>query len=251
MRRAAPLALVGLLAYVLFLVGLVPARYVYGWVAPHVHELALGDVAGSLWTGRAASVVVNGRDLGAADWQLRPQALLLGRLEYQLRWGGDLGQGQARVGRGVIGNAYVRQLHAELPAAALAKLFGSNMPVELGGAVRADLKRVSFGSRWPDAASGEIVWEHAQVLDPVAMDLGGFTVQLENAKDGIRGVIKDSGSGPLQVQGEATLSANGSYRVTATLKPRGAKGQQLRSELQYLGPPDANGRYPVALSGSL
>ncbi|MEJ2645960.1 MAG: type II secretion system protein N [Gammaproteobacteria bacterium] len=250
MRRAGPLALVGLLAYGLFLVGLVPARYVYGWVAPHVHELALGDVAGSLWSGRAASVVVNGRDLGAADWQLRPQALLLGRLEYQLRWGGDLGQGQARVGRGVIGNAYVRQLHAELPAAALAKLFGSNIPVKLGGAVRADLKRVSFGGRWPDSASGEVVWEHAQLSEPVSMDLGAFTLQLEDAKNGIRGVVNNKG-GPLDVRGQATLDVNGRYEVTAKLRPVGPRSDQLRSMLEYLGPRDARGRYSLALSGTL
>ncbi|HKJ07583.1 MAG TPA: type II secretion system protein N [Gammaproteobacteria bacterium] len=250
MRRVGPLVLVGVLAYGIFLAALVPARYLYGWVAPHMHEVAMGGVAGSLWSGRAARVVVNGRDLGSADWQLRPQALLLGRLEYQLRWGGELGQGTARVGDGVIGSAYVRQLHAELPASGLAKLFGSDMPVKLGGALRAHLKRVSFGARWPDAASGEILWEHAEVMEPVAMALGGFKMQLENAKDGIRGVIKDSG-GPLQVQGVATLAGNGSYRLTATLKPRGPKGQQLRSELQLLGPPDRNGRYSLALSGSL
>ncbi len=250
MRRAGPLLLVGMLAYLLFLGTLVPARYVYGWVAPRLHEVALGGVAGSLWSGRAARIVVNGRDLGGANWRLRPQALLVGRLEYQLRWGGDLGQGRARVGRGLVGRPYVHQLHAELPAGALADLFGAGVPVGLGGALRADLKSVRFGSRWPDGADGEVSWEHAQLRDPVSMDLGGFVVHLETAKDGIRGVLKDSG-GPLQVQGQVTLAGNGSYRVTATLKPRGPQGEQLRSELQYLGPPDARGRYSVALSGTL
>lgn len=250
MRRAASLALVGVAVYLAFLVALVPARDVYGWLALRLHGVALGGVDGSLWSGRTARVIVNGRNFGTAQWRLHPAMLLLGRLEYQVRWSGQMGAGRGLVGYGVLRGSYLRRLQAELSASRLAAVLGASLPVSVGGALHADLKSVRFSAGRPTAASGLVTWKHAQLIEPIAVELGGLAVRLHSAKGGTQGVLSSQG-GPLQVHGQVSLAGDGHYLLRATLKPTGAHAGKLRSALQYLGPPDAQGRYSLVWSGVL
>lgn len=250
MRRAGLLVSIGVAAYLVFLAVLAPAGDLYGWLAPRLPAVALSGVDGSVWAGRTARVIVSGRDLGAAQWRLHPGALLLGRLEYRLRWSGQMGEGRTLVGHGVVGRPYVRQLHAELSASRLAALLGASLPVSVGGALHADLKSVSFSRGWPAAASGNVTWEHARLMEPINVDLGTLVLRLKDAKGGIQGVLSNQG-GPLQVHGQVSLAGAGNYQLRATLKPTGAQAGKLRSVLRYLGPPDAQGRYSLVWSGVL
>src|SRR6185312_13620685 len=67
-----------------------PAHWALPLLQPSLHGLRLQQVDGSVWNGRAEQVLAsNGRDLGRLQWQLSHRALL-GRVEVQLDFDGQL-----------------------------------------------------------------------------------------------------------------------------------------------------------------
>ena len=59
---------------------MVPATVLTRWLPP---DVALAGVDGTVWSGGASSLSVNGRALGAVDWSCRPWPLLM--LEWSCR----------------------------------------------------------------------------------------------------------------------------------------------------------------------
>ena len=77
MSRWSWLAL-GVGAYIAFTLVKFPAGTALRWFAPP--GVALAGVAGTLWSGSAATCTVAGFTVEALRWDLRPASLLLGRL---------------------------------------------------------------------------------------------------------------------------------------------------------------------------
>ena len=57
--------LLGLAAYLIFLIAALPASYVSGWVGKHLPNVRLSDVSGSVFSGRAAAVRWSGASTGS------------------------------------------------------------------------------------------------------------------------------------------------------------------------------------------
>ena len=249
MRGTRTLVLVGVIAYLGFALAELPARQVFGWLAGELPAVAAGNVGGTLWSGHADDLAWRGETVGTVHWRLRPIQLLRGRMEYALTWRGPLGQGRTRAG-GSFGGWYLRELHAELAAGPIVRLVAGD-PVRVRGALQADIQRVELGDRYPRSASGVVRWNHGELVAPTAMALGSFDLKLQPAKPGVKGTLHDRGDGPLQVQGQVSLTPKGAYRLSAAMDPRGAGGARLGSALQYLGPRDGAGRYHLSLAGTL
>ncbi len=83
-KKIIPVAL-GL--YLVFLVILAPAAW---WLklVPLPSQIQLGPVSGTLWQGQIQAVSLNGYVLQQVNWQLKPWALLTGKLALSL----DIGQ---------------------------------------------------------------------------------------------------------------------------------------------------------------
>jgi len=94
-KRRLGYALLAVCAYLVFLIAQLPAAQLYGWLKPRAGApLQLYQVSGSPWNGRAAAADIGKTRIEEPAWVLRPQALLLGRIEY-----GFTGFTQARSAR--------------------------------------------------------------------------------------------------------------------------------------------------------
>jgi general secretion pathway protein N len=248
----------GLLVYLAVLVLSFPAERAYahwkgsGQAPP---GFALGGISGSVWSGKAALAVVQGRRLEAVEWRLRPWALLSGQvaLDWRIRLPGDddSGYGQGSTAFGLDGSIHFDELEARLPAQQLAGLAQAGA-VRPDGSVSINLRDLHWDGQSLVSADGRVVWSGAGVNIFKPLTLGDLVVNLETTDEGIKGLISDGG-GPLIAEGLFTVKADGQYQFSGSFGARGGTegSQDLENALRSLGRPGADGKVRVNRSGTL
>src|SRR5262245_11838336 len=83
MKRIWPLATVGIVAFVAFVLVTLPARIVLSRL--DAYGVQAGGVSGTIWRGTAQVLQVRGANLGRVNWSLHALPLLLGRLSVDVK----------------------------------------------------------------------------------------------------------------------------------------------------------------------
>jgi general secretion pathway protein N len=245
-KRGALIA-AGVAAFLVCLVAMVPANQLASRLPTGVE---LGGVGGTVWSGRARSLAVNGRPIGALQWSCRPWPLLV--LEWSCTVGlkppggavsGDL---SGDFGQEIVGRA----LRGRVPIAAFE---GIATPRGWTGELELDVAEIRLVGRRPAAASGTLFLRGlrapgtgGQVLGDFELVVGEGTVGSES----LNGRIRDLG-GPLRVRGSIELDSKGKYLLTGEAAPGPGAGPAIFDTLSFLGAPDRQGRRPFTIEGSL
>ena len=232
-----------LLALTLFVATLAisfPAALAWKWFAPADAAFELTDVRGSIWHGGAAQVRWRGRDGGALSWNVRPLALLTGRVDARLRLDGPVGV-TARL-LGGLHATELRDVRAEVPSSWLAAAL-SNSALAASGRIRIDVSRLALEAGRVVALAGEIQWQEAAVRGAVMLPLGQLRAPFVLADGpGVHGTLHNEG-GAVAVEG--SFSADPSrYRIAVTLAARDPRSAAL---LPVLGQPLPDGRRQLVL----
>lgn len=239
----------GGVAYLLFLVVTFPAGLALGLALSPQAGVGVADVEGTVWGGRAATVATSGISMGPVVWDWRPTALLFGRFEYDVYFEMAGGGGEARLGRSLLGNTYMKEVAGSLDGRHINSLVA--IPgAELAGSILIDLDEVGFDDGVIAGLEGTVLWENAHVVSPMAVNLGSLEVELTGEDAQINGVVSDKG-GPLAVSGGIALVNGKNYSFNAKVKPRENADPALTDALSMLGQPDRSGAYSVAYSGTL
>ena len=248
MKRAVKYVLLGVVMYVVFLAGTLPAPWVYSrWLQPRLGSVSLYGVHGTLWDGRAALVKAGNLQLGNLHWVLRPLSLLWGRAEVALQFRYAESPGSMVLGRSLTGAWHADDVNLELPAAQLTPLL--RLPgAELGGHVAVQLSALTVEGGRVTAATGSVAWEKAALRKPVAVNLGAFAIDLKTTEDGVDGTLLDRG-GAVQAQGLLKLNADGKYQLTATFASRDPQQPLIGQGLRLFGNPGPDGRVKYSTSG--
>jgi Type II secretion system (T2SS), protein N len=242
MRRAVWIALAALLVFAVFLVARLPVRWVSGWIPSNVQCARL---AGSVWEGQCAALVVQGQPIGDLRWSLAPARLFAGRIA------GDviLTKGPLDV-RGYVeatpaGSGSARNIRAVLP---LDPAVLPQAPRNLRGLVRADLATLAWNGRTITGIAGRI---EAFELAQRAVALGDYVVVFPAASDGneLVGTLDDL-RGPLDVSGTLRLTGEPGWEIQGMVAARPEASPELMRQLQYLGRPDPAGRRPFSMAGT-
>ncbi|MDH3560836.1 MAG: type II secretion system protein N [Gammaproteobacteria bacterium] len=216
MRLSWRLLLAGLLVYLLFILISFPAQRGARFLQQQVDGLVLQAVSGTLFSGQAGRLEVQGIDLGSVNWSFRPVALLTGRLEYRLDFAGPLFTGGGFAGLGLSGAVYGRELETALQPDPLVNHF-SPLPIQTAGAVRVRAERFKLVDGFPQDLSGQVDWTNARILDPISLELGDVALVLNSAGDEITGRISNTGETGLA--GEISLTPTRDYRLDLQLAP--------------------------------
>jgi general secretion pathway protein N len=237
----------GVAAFLVCLVAMVPARQVAGRLPAGV---TLSGVGGTIWSGDARALDVNGLALGALRWSCRPWRLLV------LEWSCSVGlrpQGGEVAGdlSGDFGPVIVAEnIEGRVPISAFE---GIATPRGWRGELELDLDRVSLAGRRPTAASGTIFLRGLRGPGTAAQPLGDFELAVGEGTVGgetLNGRLRDLG-GPLHVRGSIELGQDGRYLMTGEAAPGPGAGPAIFDTLSFLGPPDSQGRRPFTIEGSL
>ena len=186
--------------------GLLPAE-VAGW----------DHAGGTLFTGHLSGLRADDLHLGDVGWNLRPAALLRGRLEMDLQLT-PLGAGEARARLAISpGGLHLQGLNGQLPATAL-------RPFMPAAAVRIDghmeVHEMHGRMDWQgrvEEVSGDFIWQDAAVGIPRAYALGTQRARFAD----------DDGRIAIRVDGDprAALEADGLLHVDLQQNPPGMDGR--------------------------
>lgn len=242
----------GVGAYIALTLATFPAGTALHWFAPR--GVTFAGVAGTLWSGSAATCSVDGFTVEALRWNLRPASLLLGRISADV---------EARIPDGFVsGNITASPSTVRFSglrgATSLPALAGI-LPVRgIRGQANVALESLVLEDGWPAAAVGELKLAGLESL-PLIPDgsgayvpLGDYTVSFVPAPEGqLAATFVDNG-GPLEVEGAVTLDAERVYTLDALVEPRAGAPEMLVEGLKIMtAEPDAEGRRRFNLSGSL
>jgi general secretion pathway protein N len=244
------LVAVGVGAYVIFLLVTLPASFVLPRLQPRgIHASA---ISGTIWNGSAGALQIGGMSLGAAKWRINFLPLLVARLSADVRLERDSGSIQATIGRTLGGKTKGVGLRGTLPMAALG---GFGLPGGWQGDVKVDIAEFELNNNWPTRAVGTI--EAINLVGPAHQPtaLGNYRVEFGRtaaADGGLNGSLSSTGDdGPFDVVGSLRLLPNRTYVIDAQVATRPSAPASVTKALQYLGPPDSQGRRPLSISGSL
>lgn len=211
--------LIGLAAYLTFLVVMVPAAPVISWLSPAESKLRVSGVSGTLWSGEALAVKTGKLDLQNFQWQLRPIALFTGVLEFALtaRLGDE--RVHARAGVSLFGNKRLTQVQGRVALNDVLKRLGVAQ-VATAGVLELDLDEVRLSEVSAPMMEGSVMWKPAGIVAPVELDLGGAQLNMYMERDSTLADLDASG-GQLLVQAKAQLHADGQYSLDAELRTQG------------------------------
>ena len=251
MKRALGYGLLGLAAFLLFLLLRVPANLVTGQVGTRLSDFSVQDVEGTATEGTMLGARWRGARIERLTWRWRPLALLTGRLEFSLQVDDPEIKLTGNAALGLNRKVRFRDLTGRLPLARLGSLTGAASP-PLQGIAEFTLRELDVNAAGrPLAAYGVVQLLNLRTTLGQPLNVGDFVVQLDSAgAEGIQGTIKDD-KGPLALAGTLSLSPDGRYRFDGQAGIRDAGNQALRQALNLLGPPGGDGRWTLKFSGVL
>jgi len=249
-RRLLGLSLLGIAAWLIFTLAMLPARFVlaqFGGLLPP--DIRLHGVQGTLWNGTAQTLAWRGVSAGPLHWDVQAVALLTGHLQADIN--AKLPQGFANftVRAAPGGNLELSNVQLAMPLTTAARLAGQSAEV-LQGDLTLQLETLRIENMQPVAASGTGILGNlrSSLLGDTA--LGSYQGEIRTTDAGIALTATDQ-SGPLHLQAQANLDPQGKWQATGTIGVRDTGNTRLAGMLRYLGPADASGMHRFRFSGQL
>jgi len=184
-----------LIVYAIFLLVLLPADRVYAVLKEKVAlPVSLYQVDGSVWDGRAEVVMMGNQRLESFGWQFEPLALFLGRLQIALGFNKNNGRLSVIAGRSMLGDYFLRDVDADLPATEIESFF-SRLKLGISGNVTANLQEIKVKGSQLMTVEGRLSWQNAGLTTSADDTMGSFEVDFETTEEGVKGILKDAGGG--------------------------------------------------------
>jgi general secretion pathway protein N len=248
MKRIWPLAVLGVLAYIAFALITLPASVVVGRLAPYGIKAA--GVTGTAWNGSAQVVQVGPTNVGALSWDLHMLPLLTLRAvaDVKVQRSDGFAQGTISAGRERI---ELENMSAALPISALPPQVA---PGGWAGSLNAKFAQLVVENGWPTNATGTI--EVVDLTGPARkpVNIGSYQLKFpaEASTPGVlTGALNDTG-GPVQITGTIQLkAADRSYVLDGMVATKPDAPADFARTLEFLGPPDAQGRRQLSVAGTM
>jgi general secretion pathway protein N len=248
MKRIGVLVTLGVLAYLVFALATLPASVILDRLEPY--GVRAGGVTGTVWNGSAGVVQVAQISIGSLTWKLHvlPLFTLRGVADINVRRADGFAQGTISLGKNRV---ELSDLTAAVPIAALPPHVA---PGGWTGTINAHLTSLTLENNWPTSVNGTV--EVMDLTGPVnrPVNIGSYRLRFPAegaAPDTVKGAINDI-SGPVQIAGTIELkAADRSYLLDGLVATKPDAPGDFARTLEYLGPPDAQGRRPFSLSGTM
>jgi general secretion pathway protein N len=248
MKNNWPLVAVGIAAFVIFALVTLPARVVIPRVQPE--GLTLAGLDGSIWNGSAEAMQVGGVHIGSLTWKLNPLSLLTMQVaaDIKLKRTDGFAQGGVRLGKDRV---QLNDFSASLPFSVLP---AQVVPRGWTGTINARLSELTLVDQWPVSANGTIDLVNLSRVTDRPVNMGSYRAtfpQETNDVGTLVGSIEDV-EGVVQIAGKIALkAADRSYVVDGLVSAKPDAPSDVTRTLEFLGPPDAQGRRQVSLAGTM
>lgn len=241
---------IGLGVFVLFLILMFPARVAWN-LAPPSENAQLAGIEGSIWQGRAQSLVLQGVDLGSLSWHWRPTGLLMGRWSYRVELSGAGSEANGDVGVGINGDLIVSDMIGKAPIASTVAAFIRQripLPVVIDGDLIVDLDELRLGNQMLLELAGRLT---ATDLAVGGHRLGQLDADLMDENRGLLAAIFSEGDPSPVIEGEALLLPGGSYRIDVVVADPQRLGSDIDTFVRGVGVPEQEGKWRIRWQGQL
>lgn len=240
------LLLLGLGAFLLVLVLVLPAR----WVAPLLPDFVhCAGWQGSVWNGQCNNLELAAQPqpvkLDQLHWKLSRLSLLRLALAAQVELSAPAGTAQGSVQRSIGGALALRDVAVR---ARVDRQMLGVLPAGWSGQLETRALALRMDGRELQELGGGILLR--DVTDARGQGLGSYRLIFPAGSAApFTGALQDDG-GPLEVRAQLVVQADRSWTLDGTVLPRDAAARAFDKALQVLGPKDASGRYRLSVSGT-
>ncbi|HEY5642866.1 MAG TPA: type II secretion system protein N [Woeseiaceae bacterium] len=244
-QRKRGLIVAGLLAAIVGLVALFPARVAFQWLPPALVQAS--GIKGSLWNGSAQAMMVSGVYVTEVRWTARPLRLFVGELALHVVAKPASGFLESDVGIGLGGRISLRDLQAAVPL----QLFERTVNVRgLRGSGSLSFDRIDIDNGVPVTMKGNL--EVAGLVAPLVSpgSLGGYRAEFFTQESGVVASVEDT-DGVIDVAGSLELRPDRSYRFLAQIVAKPETPEKLREQMKYLPPANDRGQHELRVEGTL
>jgi len=244
---------VGLGAALLIALTTLPAQIFAGQLARA--GLDATALTGTIWSGYARGLAWRSVPLGDVRWSFAPLDLLSGRVGGNLQLTRPDGAASTNFSVSFNGDVHLTGATASLPVELLSSL-PIGMPRNWRGRLSGQFEEISVTAGWPTALRGTLEMDGLIAPPPRNISIGSYHVEMPDPQatggqaSELTARVTDK-EGPFSFEGRFTLAPDRSFLLEGMLAPRGNTPPQLVRSLELLGPPDAAGRRPVSVSGTL
>ncbi|MGH8251815.1 MAG: type II secretion system protein N, partial [Steroidobacteraceae bacterium] len=168
MNRRVLLIAAGIVAFLVFVIAMVPAGQITRWLP---EQVAMSGVGGTLWSGRASNLSIDGHALGATDWSCRPWRLVVLEWSCRVTVQPPGGQVSGELSGEFDGAIDGRDISGRMP---IGILQGVVTPQGWSGMLELDVERLRIVEARPDDAAGTLVLRSLKAPGPAGELLGDF-----------------------------------------------------------------------------
>jgi general secretion pathway protein N len=250
MKRFFTYFIIAVISFAVFLIVTLPARYAYEIAKSHLNPVELHYLEGTIWNGRAGTLIYNKTTLGSLSWELHPHDLLRGHFEADISAVLPDGNLTATTGSELFGAVYAKDLNGDAPALLLAQQVGLAQ-FSPQGKIYLAMTRMEFSPKGRlEEAEGSITWEQAGIAFPGQLSLGNLHILVNTDKDGIKFKISDKDA-PIRVRADLLVCPDGKYELNGYITPTDAARPALERLLGDLGKLDEQGSIRLKYNGRL
>lgn len=249
MKRLWPLVALGVSAFIIFALVTLPAGVVLSWLGSS--GISAGGVSGTIWNGRAQVLQIQGAHIGGIEWKLHILPLFTAHASADVKLTRIDGFATTQLSVSPAGTIRLKGLTASLP---LSVFPPNTIPGGWTATLNGKFTQLTLENGWPTQAGGtlDIVDLTGPARNP--SPAGSYRIVFDPAAstaEVLRGAISDAGDGPLQVNGTLELTSGRNYKLSALIAARPDAPRNLVQMLEYLGPPDEQGRREFATDGAM
>lgn len=236
---------IGVAAFLVGIVTMLPARVVYHWIQPP--GVAVSGIQGTAWNGKIAEMTVNGVYLSKIEWRLQPSSLLVAKLKYELEAEPAGGFFESLLAVGVSGDVELQQMSASLPLASVAGATGIR---GLTGLVSLQMETLTIEDGFIGEADGTVRVANVRLPLIGTQNLGGYEAVLTSQDDGLLASVEDT-DGIVDIAGALQISPDRSYSFVAAVAAKPDTPDNIAQRLQFLPPATSAGKRELRLEGKL
>ncbi|HET9679008.1 MAG TPA: type II secretion system protein N [Gammaproteobacteria bacterium] len=245
------LTAIGLVALLVFLIALLPARLVVGYTTHDIKGLTIGSVTGSVWDAQLRQVNYRGITAPNVTWNLDFWPLLLGTVSAKVD--AELAEGFARfeIDAGLSGETIqLSNVQAAMTLDTLATFYPAIPAGTADGDLMVNLASARFENGKPVYLEGRAGLSKLTSTWTGTRPLGSYEADISTENDVMQAIITDI-DGPVKLIAKATLKPQGNWQVSGDIAARDSSDKTLQQAMQFLGPADARGMHQFSFSGQL
>jgi general secretion pathway protein N len=240
-------AILAISAYVILVIAYIPAAHVASYVQNNNPKLpmVIGQVEGTLWTGKVDKIITQGIVMNNLRWDLSPWSLLVGKVSVDLN-GGKIRESEQAYAKGNISASLfnlqrigARELKLFLPARSVMAQLPLPVPVTADGRFRVDIEEFEFNNACVNLI-GKGSWLKGTVSGPSGViDFGNFDAKL--TCEGEQFAIQIEPANKLNLDAKVLLSVAGKYKIDGRFKPSNDMPREVQQAANFFGAADSDG----------